>query len=99
MPRSARDVPPPLELSCLTALWSIEEGNVKDVQRIVGRSRPLAYTTIMTVLDSAGIARLHAASGDSRTAGRFLRRVGGAVDAISADAGGPCRSGGGGSGG
>src|SRR5258708_7465161 len=51
MPRSARDVPPPLELSCLTALWSIEEGNVKDVQRIVGRSRPLAYTTIMTVLD------------------------------------------------
>jgi len=51
MPRSARDVPPPLELSCLTALWSLEEGNVKDVQRIVAQSRPLAYTTIMTVLD------------------------------------------------
>lgn len=51
MPRSARDVPPPLELSCLTALWSLQEGNVKDVQRIVARSRPLAYTTIMTVLD------------------------------------------------
>ena len=51
MPRSARDVPPPLELSCLTALWSLSEGNVKDVQRIVAQSRPLAYTTIMTVLD------------------------------------------------
>src|ERR1051326_7153299 len=51
MPRASRDVPPPLELSCLTALWSLEEGNVKDVQRIVAQSRPLAYTTIMTVLD------------------------------------------------
>ena len=51
MPRSPRDVPPPLELCCLTALWSLEEGNVKDVQRIVALSRPLAYTTIMTVLD------------------------------------------------
>jgi predicted transcriptional regulator len=27
------------------------EGNVKAVQEIVARSRPLAYTTIMTVLD------------------------------------------------
>jgi len=51
MPRLSRDVPPPLELCCLTALWSIEEGNVKDVQKIVAQSRPLAYTTIMTVLD------------------------------------------------
>ena len=51
MPRFARDVPPPLELSCLTALWSLSEGSVKDVQRIVAQSRPLAYTTIMTVLD------------------------------------------------
>jgi len=51
MPRSAREVLPPLELSCLRALWSLEEGNVKDVQRIVAQSRPLAYTTIMTVLD------------------------------------------------
>jgi BlaI family transcriptional regulator, penicillinase repressor len=51
MPKSARDVPPPLELLCLRALWSLNEGNVKDVQRIVAESRPLAYTTIMTVLD------------------------------------------------
>ena len=51
MPRTAREVPPPLELLCLSALWSVGEGNVKAVQQIVGQSRPLAYTTIMTVLD------------------------------------------------
>jgi len=51
MPKTARDVPPPLELACLKALWSIEEGNVRAVQGIVAKSRPLAYTTIMTVLD------------------------------------------------
>ena len=51
MPKAPRDVPPPLELLCLKALWSLQEGNVKDVQRIVAQSRPLAYTTIMTVLD------------------------------------------------
>lgn len=51
MPRTARDVPPPLELLCLNALWNLGEGNVKDVLQIVTRARPLAYTTIMTVLD------------------------------------------------
>lgn len=51
MPKTARDVPPPLELLCLRALWSLQEGNVRDVQQIVAQSRPLAYTTIMTVLD------------------------------------------------
>jgi len=51
MPRTARGVPPPLELLCLRALWSLGEGNVKAVQQIVAESRPLAYTTIMTVLD------------------------------------------------
>jgi predicted transcriptional regulator len=51
MPKTARDVPPPLELLCLKALWSLQEGNVKDVQQVVARSRPLAYTTIMTVLE------------------------------------------------
>jgi len=51
MPRAAREVPPPLELLCLSALWSLGEGNVKAVQQIVAESRPLAYTTIMTVLD------------------------------------------------
>src|SRR5580698_2698383 len=51
MPRTARDVPPPLELLCLNALWTLGQGNVRDVQQIVMRTRPLAYTTIMTVLD------------------------------------------------
>lgn len=51
MPRTARDVPPPLELACLKALWALQEGNVRDVQQVVARTRPLAYTTIMTVLD------------------------------------------------
>jgi len=51
MPRTTRDTPPPLELLCLNALWTIQEGNVKAVQTVVARSRPLAYTTIMTVLE------------------------------------------------
>ena len=51
MPKTAREVPPPLELACLKALWSIEEGNVRAVQRVLEPSRALAYTTIMTVLD------------------------------------------------
>jgi predicted transcriptional regulator len=51
MPRTAREVPPPLELLCLRALWSLGEGNVKAVQQVVAESRPLAYTTIMTVLE------------------------------------------------
>lgn len=51
MSRTVRDIPPPLEMLCLKAMWSLEEGNVRDVKEVVGRSRALAYTTIMTVLD------------------------------------------------
>src|SRR5262249_3643137 len=51
MPKAARDVLPPLELLCLNPLWSLQEGNGRDVRQIVAHSRPLAYTTIMTVLD------------------------------------------------
>jgi len=51
MARTVREVPPPLELACLSALWSLEEANVKSVREVVAQSRPLAYTTIMTVLD------------------------------------------------
>jgi predicted transcriptional regulator len=47
----ARDIPPPLELLCLKALWSLQEGNVKDVQQTLAASRTLAYTTVMTLLD------------------------------------------------
>jgi BlaI family penicillinase repressor len=51
MPKTTREVPPPLELLCLRTLWSLGEASVKDVRDVVARSRPLAYTTIMTVLD------------------------------------------------
>ena len=51
MPKAAREIPPPLELLCLKALWSLEEANVKEVRRVVTERRPLAYTTIMTVLE------------------------------------------------
>ena len=46
-----RDIPPPLELECLKALWSIGEANVKDVRQVLTENRNLAYTTVMTVLD------------------------------------------------
>ena len=49
--KTPRDIPPRLELECLKALWTLQEGNVKEVQQVVAQTRPLAYTTIMTVLD------------------------------------------------
>jgi len=48
---ATREIPPPLELLCLKALWSLGQGCVKDVRQVVAPSRPLAYTTVMTVLD------------------------------------------------
>ena len=51
MAKPGREVPPPLELLCLRSLWQLREGNVKQVRELVAVSRPLAYTTIMTVLD------------------------------------------------
>jgi BlaI family transcriptional regulator, penicillinase repressor len=45
-----RDIPPPLEMLCLKALWSLGEGNVTEVREVLTRSKPLAYTTVMTVL-------------------------------------------------
>jgi len=50
-PGPPRDVPPPLEMLCLKALWSLGEGNVSEVRRLVAESKPLAYTTVMTVLE------------------------------------------------
>ncbi|HWQ56259.1 MAG TPA: BlaI/MecI/CopY family transcriptional regulator [Bryobacteraceae bacterium] len=46
-----RDIPPPLELLCLKALWSLQEANVRDVQHTLAESRDLAYTTVMTLLE------------------------------------------------
>jgi predicted transcriptional regulator len=46
-----RELPPPLEMICLNALWEIHEGNVEDVRKVVSQNRPLAYTTVLTLLD------------------------------------------------
>src|ERR1700676_3039256 len=53
MPRAAaaREIPPPLELLCLQALWSAGEGNVNEVRRITAQTKPLAYTNVMTLLE------------------------------------------------
>jgi BlaI family penicillinase repressor len=52
MPRSgAREIPPPLEVECLKALWTLGEGSVQDVRKALTGDRRLAYTTVMTVLD------------------------------------------------
>jgi predicted transcriptional regulator len=45
------ELPPPLEMVCLCALWRIGEGNVEDVRRAAGSERTLAYTTVLTLLD------------------------------------------------
>ena len=46
-----REIPPPLELECLKALWALGEGTVRDVRAVLVGQRNLAYTTVMTVLD------------------------------------------------
>jgi predicted transcriptional regulator len=38
-------------MMCLNALWEIREGNVEDVRKVISLSRPLAYTTVLTLLD------------------------------------------------
>lgn len=49
--RGVRDIPPPLELECLSVLWRLGESNVRTVQETLAASRPLAYTTVMTMLE------------------------------------------------
>lgn len=59
-PGAPRDIPPPLEMLCLKALWSLGEANVGQVREAIAATRPLAYTTVMTVLDR--LARKNAVS-------------------------------------
>lgn len=49
--RTAREIPPPLELQCLNVLWSLGEANVQSVREQLAPRRQLAYTTVMTMLD------------------------------------------------
>jgi predicted transcriptional regulator len=48
---SSTEIPPPLELECLRALWTLGEANVKEVREALAADRNLAYTTVMTVLE------------------------------------------------
>jgi predicted transcriptional regulator len=41
----------PLELECLSVLWPLGEGTVRDIQRALAQSKPRAYTTVMTIMD------------------------------------------------
>ena len=50
-PGPPRDIPPPLEMLCLKALWSLGESNVAGVRSRVAETKPLAYTTVMTLLE------------------------------------------------
>ena len=50
MPRD-KELPPPLEMACLNALWKLGEGNVEEVRALVSAAKPLAYTTVLTLLD------------------------------------------------
>ena len=50
-PAGPREIPPPLEMECLKALWDLGEANVHQVREHLAASRPLAYTTVMTLLE------------------------------------------------
>jgi predicted transcriptional regulator len=67
-PAPPRDIPPPLELECLKALWKLGEASVKDVRGELAPRKNLAYTTVMTLLDR--LARKGGAS--RRKAGRMF---------------------------
>jgi len=41
----------PLELECLSVLWPMGEGTVRDIHRVLAASRPRAYTTVLTIMD------------------------------------------------
>jgi len=41
----------PLELECLSVLWPLGEGTVRDIHGALAASRPRAYTTVMTIMD------------------------------------------------
>lgn len=41
----------PLELECLSALWPMGEGTVRDIHRKLAEARPRAYTTVLTIMD------------------------------------------------
>ncbi len=54
MPRKKRNSTldlPALELECMTALWALNQATVEEIRARLLPERPLAYTTVMTVMD------------------------------------------------
>ena len=54
MARKSRNHPydlPPLELECMKALWALGSGTVHEIRSRLFAKRPLAYTTVMTMMD------------------------------------------------
>ncbi len=49
--RNSRLDLPPLELECMKALWTLGQATVEDIRGRLFPQRPLAYTTVMTVMD------------------------------------------------
>ena len=41
----------PLELECMSALWPMGEGTVRDIHRQLTVARARAYTTVLTIMD------------------------------------------------
>jgi len=41
----------PLELECMSALWAMGEGTVRDILDKLAVARPRAYTTVLTIMD------------------------------------------------
>jgi predicted transcriptional regulator len=64
---------PELELEVMKVLWRREAATVADVQEELKPARPLAYTTVMTVLDR--LARKGAADRDKQGRGYLYRPV------------------------
>ena len=62
---------PELELEVMKVLWRRDAATVAEVQEELKPARPLAYTTVMTVLDR--LARKGAADRDKRGRGYLYR--------------------------
>jgi len=41
----------PLELDCMSRLWQLGEGTVRQIRDNLAATRPRAYTTILTIMD------------------------------------------------
>jgi predicted transcriptional regulator len=49
--KKSTDVLTPLELEIMKALWQLGPSNVQAVQQHISKERPLAYTTVQTMLN------------------------------------------------